>query len=240
MASWGNQQEIAYPQDMESPSGRHLLATNNDANDFALKGVNSSGTAIHSDGKLQVDGDSDMNGDLDVSGTVTTDTIKASSGSLVEIANENHGSVNLGNGSYGDSIVKTLCPLHTNGFIDTISAVPLRVGQSLSNNASLIELGRSGILTKVLGTFQVDYTSTFYGAATFNDPATFNDAATFGGGTTTLNAAVDINNTVDHDCNVDGVGLDVKNSSTGQSAVGIKSEARVALEARGKSAFTDN
>ncbi|MBU0517860.1 hypothetical protein KJ564_02855 [bacterium] len=114
------------------------------------------------------------------------------------------------------------------------------MGQSINNNAISIELGRSSIITKVLGTFQVDYTSTFYGAATFNDPATFNDAATFGGGTTTLNAAMDINNTVDLDCNVNGVGLDINNASTGQNAVGIRSTTPVALEARGRSAFTDH
>jgi len=46
------------PQDMESPAGYHLFATENSSTNPAIKGHNnnSSGTAIHSDGKLKVDG----------------------------------------------------------------------------------------------------------------------------------------------------------------------------------------
>lgn len=164
MASWGNQANTPYAQDMEFPSGFHLYATKNNANDAAIKGSNNSGNAVQSDGKLQVNGDSDLNGNLDVSGTLSTNNIVASSGALVQVAFVEHGSVNLGHGQYADSIVKTLCPLHTNGFIDTISAVPLRVGQSYNNNAISIELARSGILTNVLGTLSVNQAATFHGA----------------------------------------------------------------------------
>ncbi len=184
------------------------------------------GGAIHADGKLQVDGDSDfngalqvdgnsnLNGNLDVSGTLSTNTIVPSSGSLVQVGVVEHGSVNLGHGQWADSIVKTLCPLHCNGFIDTISAVPLRVGQSHDNNASLIELARPGILTRVLGTLQVEQAATLYSAAT-------------------LNGALDINNTVDLDANTTGVAMDVDNANTDPAAIAIKAEAPVALDARG-------
>jgi hypothetical protein len=58
MAGWGNEQGDPYSQDMESPAGYHLFATENSSTDPAIKGHNnnSSGAAIHSDGKLQVDG----------------------------------------------------------------------------------------------------------------------------------------------------------------------------------------
>ncbi len=208
MASWGNQANTPYAQDMESPSGYHLYATKNNANDAALKGSNNLGNAVQSEGKLQVNGDSDLNGNLDVSGTLKSDTILGSSGYLVEVANVNHGSVNLGNGSYGDSIVKTLCPLHCNGFIDTISAVPLRIGQSLQNNASNVELGRSGINVFVRGELRADEH-------------------------VVIDGSVDLDNILDLDANIAGVALDVNNANTGASSVGISATGRTALQAHG-------
>jgi hypothetical protein len=215
MASWGNQTGQQFNQDMESPSGYHLYATKNNANDAAIKGSNDSGLAVHSDGKLKVDGDSDLNGDLDVSGTLKSDTVVGSSGNLVEIANVNHGNVNLGNGSYIDSIVKSLCSFHCNGSIDTISAVPLTIGQSYQNNASSIELGRSGINIYVRGELRAD-------------------------DHVVIDGSVDLDNTLDLDANTAGVALDVNNSNTGTSCVGISATGRTALQAYGHIALDSN
>jgi hypothetical protein len=153
MASWGNQQNTPYAQDMESPTGYHLQATKNASNDAAIKGTNSGGNAIQSDGKLQVNGDSDLNGDLDVSGTIHTDAILGSSGNTVQVGHAVHGSVIIGDGQYSDSYTKVYSPLQCTQFIDTIFSNPLSLGQT---NASSVQLGHDDINTHVLGPLSVD------------------------------------------------------------------------------------
>jgi hypothetical protein len=59
MASWGNALGNQNQQDMESPSGYHLIATKNSSTDAAIKGVNSQGVAIKAEGDLQVTGNID-------------------------------------------------------------------------------------------------------------------------------------------------------------------------------------
>jgi hypothetical protein len=138
---------------MESPSSGlyHLKVTRDSSTDPAIKGIqsNSSGVAIQSDGKLQV------NGDANVTGTLKTDSIHGSSGNTVQVATVDHGVVELGDGTYTDSAVKVNGTLRCERFIDTIGSGILSVGQGAGgcayNHTTSLQLGRSDINTHVLG-----------------------------------------------------------------------------------------
>jgi hypothetical protein len=153
------------------------------------------------------------------------------SGSTLSLANSSIGyNVVIGGGQANRStnvnnVLKCIW-----GINHPLSGQPVPVG-GLSNG---VHLAASGSETRVKCTLDVDE------SAVFNETVTCEDNVTVEGILQVTGNNVDLDTTVDVDCNTAGPGLDVNNASTDQNAVGIKVEGRTALEARGKSAFTDN
>lgn len=219
---------------MESPSGYHLYAMKNNANDSAIKGSNNQGPAIHSDGKLQVDGQViiDDSGSAQTAMSITSHTgnvyaldvagkvrlIKDTLYAALQVIN------NIVTGSGGIAIDAT-------GRIQSTfsgGSAAMKVEHTLNSELALDVVGRAQIREDV---------SAPYSVLDVIQDSTGN-AIRSGGpfvctGPADLDGPVDLDNILDLDTDTTGVAMDVNNANTDPAATAIKASGPIALDARG-------
>jgi hypothetical protein len=228
MASWGNQANTQYGQDMDS-NGHTLIVTKNGAAQTAVTvyNDNAGGLALDVNGRADVE----FNGEgtaLHVKNTHINNPIEMALHveGLVKIQENAAAGLDLltiANSTLAGGGLNCQCPVQidrtikfTGGtnpsFIDSADDVPLHINAgSAGHLPGDVNLGGglSGANTNVLGSLQVTGTS-------------------------------DLNDTVDLDANVTGVALDVNNANSGTSATAIKATGIIALDARGKIALASD
>lgn len=111
-----------------------------------------------------------------------------------------------------------------------LSSQPVPIG----GDSNGVHLASTGHNTRVMGTLQVDE------VATLEDTVTCQDDVTIEGTLHVTGDSVDLDAPVDLDCTTTGVALDVTNASDDPGAVAIKATGQLAIDARGRSRFSDH